>query len=122
MSDFHAYYHLDLVDSLRPESGFSPRRALALIRQLPPQSATVAAIRGGSQFRGWGLDQYFYAALIDAVRENTYAVVAANSKKKPKLPEPVPRPDDQKQSQPKNNQFAAMAGARIAATRHAKGG
>lgn len=121
LGDFQAYYGLDFVGLMRPDSSYSPRRTLVLIRQLPPESATMAALRGGDAFRGWGLDQYFLAALVDAVRENTYAVVAANSKRKPKPPEPIQRPESHK-PQPKTNQFAAMAGARIAATRQAKGG
>lgn len=105
---------------MKPSSGFSPRKVLALVRQLPPESATIASLRGGDHFRGWGLDQYFYAALIDAVRENTYAVIAANSKKKPKPPEPVQRPE-QRKPKAQTNSFAAMAGARIAAAKKARG-
>lgn len=86
------------------------------------ESRTRARLRGGEHFEGWGLDQYFYAALVNAVRENTYAVISANSKKKQKPPDPVEIPDNWKPKQPQKNTFAAMAGARIAATRNAKGG
>ena len=122
LGDFQAHYNLDFVALLRTDSGYSPRRILALIRQLPIESATQARLRGGEHFAGWGLDQYFLAALVNAVRENTYAVIAANSKRKPKPPEPVETPDQQqRKQQPQTNRFAAMAGARIAATRKAKG-
>lgn len=94
-----------------------------LIRQLPPDSRTIASLQGGEQFLGWDADRYLLAALVDAVRENTYAFVSANSKKKPKQPEPVTRPNKAGRShQKKNNQFAAMAAAHIAASRKAKGG
>jgi hypothetical protein len=66
-------------------------------------------MRGGIQFLGWDTDRYLLTSLIDSVRENTWAFVAANSKRRPKRPEPSPRP--QKNVTKKKNQFAAMARA-----------
>lgn len=66
-------------------------------------------MRGGIQFLGWDTDRYLLAQLIDSVRENTWAFVAANSKKRPKQPQPIPRPE--KNVTKKKNQFAAMARA-----------
>ncbi|GAB3475266.1 D site-binding protein [Amycolatopsis cihanbeyliensis] len=117
LADFQRYYQLDLRDLLRAGSGLSPRRALALVRQLPPESATVAALRGGAEFRGWGPDRYLLARLIDAVKENTHVFIAANSKHKPKPPEPVERPDFAAGRKRRGNSFTAMAGSRIAAVR-----
>lgn len=114
-ADFQHYYGLDLRDVLRPGSGLSPRRALALIRRLPLESATTAALRGGDEFRGWGMDRYLLATLIDAVRENTHAFIAANSKKKPRPPKPVDRPDLTVRARQQLNLFAVMAGRHIAA-------
>lgn len=122
LADFQHYYGLDLRDVLRPGAGLSSRRALALVRQLPPESATVAALRGGAEFRGWGPDRYLMARLIDAVKENTHAFISANSKKKPKAPKPVERPDFHAEQKRRGNSFAAMAGARIAAIRNRKKG
>lgn len=47
------------------------------------------------------------ADLIDAVQHNTYAFVAANSKRKPKVPTPYERPT--KKAKQKVSLFAAMA-------------
>ena len=109
LSDFFRYYGLDIRDVLVPGTRLTPRSALALIRQLPEDSATIAELRGGPQFAGWDTDRYLTAQLIDSVRENTWVLIAANSKKKPKHPEPMPRP--KVDAPKKTNQFAAMARA-----------
>lgn len=93
LADFQSHYGLNLIQALRPGGGHSPRTILALIRQLPPESRTVAALRGGEQFQGWGVDRYMFASILDAIRENTHAFVSANSKRKPKAPEPIKRPN-----------------------------
>ena len=92
LADFQQYYGLNLIQALKPGGGHSPRSLIVLIRQLPPESRTVAAMRGGEQFLGWGTDRYLLASAVDAINYNTYAFVAANSKRKPKAPEPVERP------------------------------
>jgi hypothetical protein len=109
--DLHHYAGLNLVQALRYGSGYSPRQILTLVRQLPLESATVAAIRGGHQFRGWGVDRYMMANVVDAVNENTYATIAVSgaTKRKPKQPEPVWRPKGLKDGKPKRSTFAAMA-------------
>lgn len=109
LSDFFRYYGLDIRDVLTPGTRLTPRTALALIRQLPEGSATIAELRGGPQFNGWDTDRYLLTQLIDSVRENTWVLIAANSKKKPKHPEPMPRP--KVDAPKKKNQFAAMARA-----------
>lgn len=91
LADFQSEYGLNLIEVLRP-GGMPPRQVLALIRQLPPESRTVAALRGGDQFQGWGVDRYLLASVVDAINANTYAFISANSKRKPKSPEPVQRP------------------------------
>lgn len=69
-------------------------------------SATISAMRGGDEFRGWDVQTYLLALIADSIRENTWTFVSANSKRKPKPPEPVTRPDKPKQ---KGNMFSAMA-------------
>lgn len=109
--DLHEYAGgLNLVDALREGSGYSPRQILLLIKGLPLASATMAHLRpgGSDEHRGWDVDRYLSVALIDAVRENTFATVAvASGKKKPKPPEPMYRPKDKvADKQPnKNNPF-----------------
>ena len=84
----------------------SPRHILAFVQQFPLESRTVSALRGGEQFIGWGVDRYQFAQLIDAVNSTTYAVVASNSKRKPKAPKPVPRPQrNKKTGRGDNNPF-----------------
>jgi hypothetical protein len=120
LADFQHYYRLDLADVLRPGSGLSPRRALALLRQLPLESSTMAALRGGPEFRGWGQDRYLMAALIDAVNHLTYTFALANTdpkKAKPKKPEPIYRPDKAAQQKSQGNTFAAIAKQKLAAVR-----
>lgn len=121
--DLHEYAGgLNLVDALREGSGYSPRQLLLLIKGLPVESATIAAMRGGSEFRGWGFDRYLHTTLIDAVHENTFAILAVNSQKPKKLtpPEPTYRPKDaepvKKTKTQANNPFAQ----RLAAAKRAK--
>lgn len=117
--DLHEYAGgLNLVDALRPGSGYSPRQLLVLIKGLPLESATVAAMRGGSDFRGWGLQNYLITNLIDAVRENTFAFIAANSKSKPKPFDPTYRPREK--AAPKKRDEKNPFAQRIAAARRAK--
>lgn len=110
--DLHHYAGLNLVDALRDGSGYSPRQLLALIRQLPLESATVAALRGGSQFRGWGLDRYISSQMVDALQENTYVTAATSGalKRKPKPPKPSYRPNKD-EGKKKGNMFSSMAQA-----------
>jgi hypothetical protein len=108
--DLHEYAGgLNLVDALRDGSGYSPRQIITLIRGLPLESATVASLRGGQQFRGWSTGQYLDAQIVDAVRENTYAtIVMGGPKRKPREPEPIYRPDTEEKRK-KGNIFVAMA-------------
>lgn len=104
LSVYHGIKPWQIIDG-----SYSPRALLAYIKNLPLDSATVSAIRGGPEFRNWNANMYMLANLVDAVNHNTYVLTAANSsKKKPKQPEPVKRPDAKK---PKSNGglFAHMA-------------
>lgn len=112
LADFLYYYRLDIRDVLIPGSGLTPRMCIALVRNLPAESATVAAYRGGDEFRGWGQDRYMIAELIDAVRELTYVQVSSKSKRKPPRPTPFSRPKAKK-SPNKDNKFMAMARAQL---------
>lgn len=78
-----------------PGPVLTPRRVLTLIRQLPHDSATVAALRGGAEFRGWTGDRYLLALIADLLQNLVYVQVAkTNPKRKPPKPQPLPRPDD----------------------------
>ena len=121
-ADLQRYYGVRVLDVLVDGSGLSPRQVLAYIRQLPPESATVAALRGGDQFRGWDTSAYMLANLFDAIQANTYAFISANSKRKPKAPEPFERPDIKVAKKKKPSLFAAMARAQYQKNRKAKDG
>lgn len=97
LADLQSEYGVNLVQALKPGGGHSPKTILVLVRQLPPESRTTAAMRGGEQFNGWGVDRYLLTSVIDAINYNTYALVASNSKKKPKEPQPAYRPSNKPQ-------------------------
>lgn len=80
------------------------RRLRVLIERLPPQSATMTAIRrdspppsGEQEQRDpdagrWSQLEMLVAALIDEVRRNNYYLLRINGSKTVKPPTPVPRP------------------------------
>lgn len=89
VSDLSEYHRIDLVAAIRDHT-HSPRMLLVRLLELPDTSALAASIRG--EPRGWGTDRHLFATLVDAIQANTWVLTAANSKKKPRRPKPVPRP------------------------------
>jgi hypothetical protein len=114
-ADFREYYGLRLTDVLRFDGSLPVREAAVLARQLPLDSRTHAAVQGGSEYRGWTIDTYLLAALVDALNTNTFAFVKANSKKRVKEPRPVPRPGDAERRKRENasNPFAQMVASSL---------
>lgn len=88
-----------------------------LLKQLPEEARTIAALSGGPQHRGWTLDRYMRAELIDAVHKNTHAFISANSKRKVKEPKNFPTPMDKKRRKEDtlsaNNPFARQLNAQL---------
>lgn len=87
----------------------TPRRLRVLIERLPPESATMTALRNGlsaeeyeKQARNgkpeegrWSMAEQLLAGITDALRELQYILVVANSDgkgRKPRRPEPIRRP------------------------------
>lgn len=71
-----------------------PEWWLAIIGQLPEESAFVAEVRGGPEHRGWTLDRHLQALTLDAINMNT--INTGNYRRRPQF-EPFPRPGaDQK--------------------------
>ncbi|MCX4450718.1 DUF5361 domain-containing protein [Streptomyces sp. NBC_01789] len=87
----------------------SVRRLRVLIQRLPPESATMTALRnalspeeyeeqarnGRPEEGRWSMDQQLLAGISDALRDLQYITVVANSDgkgRKPKRPEPMRRP------------------------------
>lgn len=76
----------------------SVRRVVGLVERLSdePWSRYRARLLGGENWRqhlGWGPSEYLTAHLFDAVQVNTAVTAAHGSKKRPKIPEPYPRPE-----------------------------
>lgn len=106
----------------------SAKYVLNLIRQLPYDSATVAEMRGGQQFRGWDDGKYLQVLTAQAVRDLAYITVLVNSdpkKKKPEPPKPVyvPKTVEQirKEKRAKPGSFAYIAAQKLKATKAMKG-
>lgn len=99
----------------------SPKMALALIRHLPAESCTVAAIRGGAEYLGWGTDRYMMADMIDILNDINYAIIKVQLGKSYKNPPPtrMERPGE-KQIKNKANMFAQIAATKLAQVRKAK--
>lgn len=65
----------------------SPRRMNVLIRRMP-----AGAWPDPQHPASWSTEAHLTASVIDAVNQLTWVTVAANSKTKPKRPDPVHRP------------------------------
>jgi hypothetical protein len=89
----------------------SARRAMVLIDHLPAGGAFIASVRASgpakpgrpdpaspATWRGWDVDRYLLADLVDAVRAVQWTVAAVNSRRRPRRPAPTPRPDQLRQS------------------------
>lgn len=114
LADLQSFYGVDLVKAMK--EGMAPSQIVVLIRQLPMESRTIAGLRGGEEFVGWGMDRYMMAQLLDSTNNTAYAVVSANSKRKPKAPKPTYRP--KKGGRQAGNQFAQQ----LERVKKAKGG
>lgn len=112
--DFRSEYGLNFKDVVAEESPFE---VLMLIRGLKLGSRFLAAVQGGDDFVGWDVQTYQMASIIDAINNTSYAIVASNSKRKPKAPKPSYRPKKERKS---TNAFRQQLD--IAKQRRAKGG
>lgn len=103
--------------------GLSPRRALSLIQGLPHGTRSIALMQGDPELEGWDVDSFLTAALIETMRENTFATVQIQSKKKLKHPEPlkIPGGTSPKKKKPPANMFAAMARAQLNRSNNGEG-
>lgn len=100
------------------------RRLRVLIQRLPPESATMTAIRnalspeelaeqadkGEPEKAPWSQVEQLLAVIADRVAGLTYAYTAANTQKgkKPSVPEPIRRPGG-KRAKPKQQMSEAQA-------------
>lgn len=56
---------MNFLDVFHDGSELSPRLALWLVEHLPEDSATIAAMKGGPQFRAWTQSMYLQAAQVN---------------------------------------------------------
>jgi len=112
--DLWDLFHFDV------EEVFAGRRAVewayGLIERLldEPWSRYRARLLGGDKWRehlGWTPDTYTAVLLVDALQVNTSVTAYHGSGKKPKLPQPVPRPllQDVDPEQLSDEDLAALA-------------
>lgn len=127
LPDLKHYYGIDLRDLFQDPPPWSPRFLLSHINNLPYDSAFVAELRGGQQFRGWNEDRYLLAAIVNAIRVLAHVFILANmdpKKSKPEAPKPWPLPDKQekraKQAGPGSFAFIAKSLAAKARKRKAQ--
>ena len=78
----------------------SPRYVVNLVTHLPSGSAYYAARMGGPEYRGWSIEQWALAQMVDTLKTFQWFYVSAHIDRKksrlPKAPEPFPRPQDKK--------------------------
>lgn len=126
LSDFLAYYRLDLRELFSEDAPLSPRYVLALLLHLPPDGALAASRQGGLEYRGWDASTYALAAMVNSQRFGNHILLMVNrdpKKPKPKPPEPFPTPGGAAVEVKKPRQggsFAAMAATMMAAQRRRK--
>jgi hypothetical protein len=93
-ADLMRFYGVDIRDLFT--GGMSPRFCLALVENLPIESATYSShiAEGDRGSRGWDRNTYVMADLIDAINilHTTLVRVNTNNPKKVKDPDPYERP------------------------------
>lgn len=93
MADLSRYHRINLVDVVTGAGGWTPSLVLGLLAELPEEAATVAAVRGGGEWRGWTRNTALLADLFDAQNVNTQA--SGQWKRRPPKFDPYPRPKKQ---------------------------
>lgn len=110
MADLLRFYGVDIRDLFTGE--LSPRRCLALVENLPMESATHSTriSEGDRSASGWDRNAYIMADLIDAINilHTSLVRVNTNNPKKVKDPEPYERPGqkERKRKDATSNPFA----------------
>jgi hypothetical protein len=85
-----------------PDSDLEPREVLWLIEHMPPDSAWAASAQGGPQFRGWRIDTYLLAAVVDVLQAANYQRGGGKGAR----PDPVKRPGKKQRG---GNTLASMS-------------
>ena len=90
-ADLQRVYGLDLADIWR--GTLAPRRVWTLAEYLPDGSELAASLAGGPEHRGWTLQTYLLAYLLNAVRFADAHNVRVNGGKLRSEPKPVRTPE-----------------------------
>lgn len=81
--------------------------------RLPPESSLVQALAGEPAH--WSISDYLLANVVDGLNYLLYAYVSANSKSRPRQPEPTYRPalptSNKPQRMSTSNEVAAFFGS-----------
>mgnify|MGYP007086239350 CR=1 FL=1 len=93
-ADLQHYYGLPLADLFTGLLSF--RRLLALVRNLPEDSAIYRSERGP-----WGLIEQLLAALVDETRVGNWQRAQIHTKERLKPPKPIDRPGIEGKQKPK---------------------
>lgn len=105
MSEHGEEIYADLLQIYGVEvDKISPRRALALVRQLPPSSRLIAKLEG-QEFFQWDRQVTVLADIYDMLATLVTMTARANSKKPKQIPEPerYPRPGQKNKKRKKSN-------------------
>lgn len=90
-ADLQRHYGLDLADVWR--GNLTPRRVWTLAEHLPDGSALPAALAGGPEHRGWRIETYLLAHLLNAVRYLDANNIRVSGGKVKTDPKPVRTPE-----------------------------
>ncbi|GEB50448.1 hypothetical protein [Streptomyces cacaoi] len=104
-ADFRRYYGLDILDVFR--GSLSPRRCLALIAELPLDSAFHNRQLSDEKERGWDRTAFMLADVIDAIHGLHTTVAKSNSKSPRGVKQPPPYPTPRRKTkETTSNPFA----------------
>src|SRR5690606_32683971 len=120
-ADLRLYYGIDIREIFSDETDLTPGYLLSLIEHLPPESAYVAARRGGPGSREWPVTHAMLADLFAVTAVGNYMSQRVNLEGKPDPPEPYPRPGEQQNTHKKINMSApVIAEAKVAKAKQAQ--
>lgn len=86
--DLRIHAGVRLRDLWDPASDLTPREVWSYLLAMPDDSAYVASLRGGRQFRGWDSSRYLLANIQDLLAGANYQRSGGKGRK----PQPVKRP------------------------------
>jgi hypothetical protein len=89
LADLQRFYNLDLRDLWREDTTLTPRYVLWLVEHLPPESATIASMKGGPEHRPWTIETFLLAQAVNLLAGANHQRAGKRMRKPPIVP---PRP------------------------------